>query len=32
MGPKIELKYLICHKQGYSAENLYTLLLSAHCA
>ena len=29
-GPKIELKYLICHKQGPSLENMYTSLLSAH--
>ena len=28
---KIELKYLICHKQGPSSENMYTSLLSAHC-
>ena len=31
MGPKIELKYLICHKQRPSLENIYTSLLSARC-
>ena len=31
MGHEIELKYLICHKQRPSLENMYTSLLSAHC-
>ena len=31
MGPKLELKYLICRKQGPSLENMYTSLLSAYC-
>ena len=31
VGHKIELKCLICHKQGPSLGNMYTSLLSAHC-
>ena len=27
---KIELKHLICYKQGHSLENMYTSVWSAH--
>ena len=31
VGPKIELKYLVCHKKGPSLEKMHMSLLSAHC-